>query len=126
MDTTPTSKKQGAPRTTSRLTAAGRVTALYVLVQLISYALLQRSCSASRVGEVWAYGALGPLAAVEAIPRLQYHSWLSNAGFVLGALVVLAAPLTHVTWPRRLTLVASGIGLVVWCVYGLGFSIDHM
>src|SRR5687767_5962690 len=99
VDVTSDRKNTGEPRTISRLGAAGRVAVLYVLVQLISYALLQRSCSPSVAGAVWLYGALGPLAAVEAIPRLQYHSWLSNAGFVLGALLVLAAPLAHVAWP---------------------------
>jgi hypothetical protein len=121
-----TSAEPGPLRTRSRLAAAGRVAVLYVIVQLISYALLLRSCSALVVDEVWLYGALGPLAAFEAIPRFQYHSWLGNAGFVIGALVIFAAPLAHVAWPRRLTLAVSCIALVIWCLYGLGFSIDHM
>jgi hypothetical protein len=102
------------------------VVVLYLAIQGISYVVLQRSCSSYVLGEVWMFGALGPFAAVEAIPRLQYHSLLSNIGFVLVCLTVLVSPFVYVVWPRRTNLVASAIALVIWCVFGLGFSIDHM
>lgn len=113
-------------RPVTHLNALGRVALLYLTVQGISYLLLQQSCSPYVLSEVWLYGALGPLAAVEAIPRFQYHSALSNAGFVILCLTVLALPLAYVVWPRRLTLLVSTVGLAIWYLYGLGFSIHHM
>ena len=103
-----------------------RIAFIYCVVQITSYLVLQRACSPFVVADVWIHGALGPFAIVKALPRFQYHSVLANAGFVLVCLIVLFTPLAYVVRPGRLTLVVSAIGLMVWCVYGLGFSIDHM
>jgi hypothetical protein len=75
---------------------------------------------------MWLHGALGPLAAVEAVPRFQYHSLPGNIAFVAGCLTLLAAPFAYVIRPRRATLFLSLIGLVAWCLFGLGFTINHM
>ena len=110
----------------SRRTALWRVGGAYLLMQVLSYVVLQTSCSPYVVGDMWVHGALGPVAAVEAIPRFQYHSVLGNAGFVAGCLAVAGAPFVHVVWPRPATLAASVVGLVVWWLYGLGLTIHHM
>jgi hypothetical protein len=119
---TASTDRSGVPR----LEALARVCGLYLVVQILSYVCLQRACSAYVLGELWIYGALGPFAAVTAIPRFQYHSLLSNFGFVLVCLTVLASPFAYVAQPRRSTLIVSAVALVIWCVFGLGFSIDHM
>ena len=110
----------------SRVDAFWRVAGLFLLVQGISFVVLQRSCSPYVLGDVWIHGALGPLAAYKAVPPWQYHSALANAGFVMVCGCVFAAPLAYVVRPSRLTSVVSAIGLVIWCIFGLGFSIDHM
>ena len=98
---------------------------LYLIVQLLSYLLLQVSCSYG-VTRLWLYSALGPFAAIEALPRLQYHSLLNNLAFVCAGLIILAAPFAYVLRPRRATMVLSLIGLIVWCLFGLGFTINHI
>jgi hypothetical protein len=110
----------------SRTAALLRLAGLYVAVQVVSYFVLQTSCSPYVLGDLWIHGALGPLAAVEAVPRFRYHSLLSNCGFVLLCVAVLTAPFAHVIWPRRGTMIVSLIGLVVWWLFGLGFTINHM
>lgn len=110
----------------SSLTAAARVGGMYLIVQALSFLLLLRSCSSHVLPGVWTYGALGPLAAVTAIPRVQYHSVLANAGFVLVCLAVLVLPFAYVARPNRGTLAVSALALVVWCIFGLGFSITHV
>jgi hypothetical protein len=99
---------------------------LYLLMQVVSYVVLQASCSPYVLGELWVHGALGPLAGVEAVSRFQYHSWMSDAGFVGVCVLVLIAPLAYVVRPHVVTLVVSGMGLVVWWVFGLGFTIHNM
>lgn len=108
------------------LNALRRVVLLYLVVQFISYVILQQSCSPAVYADVWLHGALGPFAAIKAGPRFQYHSLLSNIGFLLLCLAVLVMPLAYIVRPQRATLVVSVIGLVIWCVFGLGFSINHM
>jgi hypothetical protein len=108
------------------LNALQRVVFLYFVVQLVSYVILQQSCSPSVHSDVWLHGALGPFAAIKAGTRFQYHSLLSNIGFLLVCLAVLVMPLAYIVRPKRATLVVSLIGLVIWCVFGLGFSINHM
>ncbi len=112
--------------TLARSRAFARVAGLYLLIQTISYAVLRTSCSPSTAGDVWLYGAIGPLAAVEAIPRLPSHSVFRNAAFIIWCVVVLVAPFIHVIRPRRWTLVASILALAIWCLFGLGFTIRHM
>lgn len=75
---------------------------------------------------MWLHGSLGPLAAVEAVPRFQYHSLLGNIAFLAGCLTLLAAPFAYVIKPSRATLALSLIGLVAWWLFGLGFTINHM
>jgi hypothetical protein len=99
---------------------------LYLVVQAVSYLVLRTCCSPYVHNDLWVHGALGPLAAVEAIPRFRYHSLLGNLGFVLVCLAVLVAPFAYVVKPRRMTFVASALALVVWCLFGMGFSIRHM
>jgi hypothetical protein len=99
---------------------------MYLALQCISLIILQSACSSPAVGSLWLHGALGPLAAVEAIPRFRYHSLLSNLGFVLACIGILVAPFAYVMWPRRLLLAVSVLGLVVWWLFGLGFTIHHM
>ena len=109
-----------------RQSAATRVLALFVVAQLASFIVVQRGCSEYYQGELWAHGAAGPLAALKAIPRFRYHSVVSNLGFVLLVALLLAAPAAHVIWPRRATLFVSAAALVVWILFGMGMSIDHM
>ena len=78
------------------------------------------------LGQMWTFGALGPLAAVTALPRFQYHSLLGNALFLAFCAAVLAAPFAYAIRPGRWTLILTVIGLMVWCLFGMGFTIDHM
>jgi hypothetical protein len=110
----------------TRARALGRVAMLYLAVQALSYAALQASCSVLDLHDTWFCGVLGPLAAINVVSRFRYHAWVSNAFFAGLCLIILAAPFAYVARPRRATLVVSVIGLVVWCLFGLGFSIDHM
>jgi hypothetical protein len=110
----------------TRVRALGRVAFLFLAVQLASWVILQLSCSELTRGELWRYGALGPLAAVEAIPRFRYHSLLGNAGFVALCLAILGAPFVYAYRPGRATLVWSAVACVVWVLFGLGFSIRHI
>ena len=110
----------------SRRAALWRVALIYLAIQCASFIILQSSCSSRAVGSLWLHGALGPLAAVEAIPRFRYHSLLSNVGFVLACLGILVSPLAYVMWPHRFLLAVSVLGLVVWWLFGLGFTIHHM
>jgi hypothetical protein len=114
--------KESAPRRAALL----RVAALYLAIQAVSYVVLRLCCSPYVHNDLGLHGALGPLAAVEAIPRFRYHSLAGNVGFVLFCLAVLAAPFAHVRWPRRATLVASAVALVVWTLFGMGFAVRHM
>jgi hypothetical protein len=114
------------PNRLSRGTALFRVGAMYLAVQCLSYCFLQTSCSSYALVDLWIHGALGPLAAVEAVPRFRYHSLLSNAAFVALCCAVLAAPFIYVVWPRRIALIASLVGLVVWWLFGLGFTVHHL
>ena len=116
----------GAPKPVQRSAALWRVAAMYLVLQVVSYLVLRMCCSPYVHGDLWLHGALGPLAAVEAIPRFRYHSLPGNLGFVMVCLAVLAAPFAYVLNPRRWTLVASAVGLLVWCLFGMGFSIRHM
>jgi hypothetical protein len=109
----------------SRVRALAIILVLYAGAQLLSFFFLI-SAKPYSAGKMWTFGALGPLAAVTAIPRLQYHSFVSNALFVTFCVVVLAAPFSYAIRPRRLTLAMTVIGLLVWCVFGIGFTIDHM
>lgn len=111
---------------TSRRAAFLRVAALYLAIQAVSYVVLRLCCSPYANIDLWLHGALGPLAAVEAIPRFRYHSLAGNVGFVLACLALLAAPFAHVRWPRRATLVGSGLTLVAWTLFGMGFAVRHM
>lgn len=110
----------------ARSTALLRLGMLYLLVQITSYLMLQSACSPMTRGRIWLYGALGPLAAFDAIPRLQYHSSIRNFVFFLTCIAVLAAPFIYVVRPRLLTLLVSIVALIVWCLFGMGFTIDHM
>lgn len=110
----------------SRTAALLRVAAIYLVVQIASYLFLLESCSRYSLADMWIHGALGPLAAVEAVPRFKYHSLLSNGAFVLGCVAMLVAPFAYVIRPRLVTLIVSAIALIVWCVFGLGLTIDHM
>jgi hypothetical protein len=110
----------------SRRTALWRLAAMYLTVQAVSYLVLQTSCSPYALTDLWVHGALGPLAAVEAIPRFRYHSLLSNAAFVALWCAILALPFVSVVWPRRVTMVVSLLGLIVWWLYGLGFTVHHI
>ena len=110
----------------SRRTALIRVAALYGAIQLASLVVLRLALSEHTFWDVWLRGALGPLAAYEAIPRFRYHSLIGNIAFSLWCLAVLVAPFVHVAHPRRATLVFSVAGLVVWWIFGMAFSIRHM
>jgi hypothetical protein len=110
----------------SRRTALWRVAAMYLAVQGLSYVILQTSCSSYALVDLWVHGALGPLAAVEAVPRFRYHSFLSNAAFLALSGAILGVPFVYVVWPRRVAMVMSLFGLVVWWLFGLGFTIHHM
>ena len=114
------------PGSTQRSTALWRVAALYLAVQAVSYAVLRLCCSPYVNHDLWLHGALGPLSAVEAVPRFRYHSLPGNVGFVLVSLAILVAPFAYVLRPRRITLVASAVALVVWCLFGMGFAVRHM
>lgn len=115
-----------APRPVSRRTALVRVAALYGTIQLASFVVLWLVLSEYTFWGVWLRGALGPLAAFEAIPRFRYHSLPGNIAFSLWCLAVLLAPFAYVARPRRATLAVSVAGLVVWWIFGMGFSIRHM
>lgn len=114
----------GAPMT--RAKALGRVAFLYLMVQLFAWVILRVACSDLVRAELWLYGALGPFAAVEALPRFRYHSILANFGFVALCFAVLVAPFAYAARPGRATLVVSAVALVVWVLFGLGFSVHHM
>ena len=109
----------------SRVKALAIVLVLYATAQLLSFLFLI-SAKPYHAGEMWTFGALGPLAAVTAFPRFKYHSLLSNGFFVACCLLVLAAPFAYAIRPRRWTLVLTVIALLVWCLFGIGFTIDHM
>jgi hypothetical protein len=115
-----------APRPVKPSTALKRVAAMYIGIQALSYLVLQACCSPYASGDLWIHGALGPLAAVEAVPRFRYHSLAGNIGFVMVCVAVLVAPFAYVLRPRRLTLLASAVGLVVWCLFGMGFTVRHI
>jgi hypothetical protein len=66
------------------------------------------------------------IAAVEAIRRFRYHSWLPNAAFPGWSMLMLIAPLAYIVRPTRTMLVISAIALTVWCLFGLGFIVNHM
>jgi NADH:ubiquinone oxidoreductase subunit 3 (subunit A) len=109
----------------SRVRALAIVLVLYACAQLLSFSFLI-SAKPYSAGKMWTFGALGPLAAVTAVPRFQYHSLVGNALFVAFCVLVLAAPLAYAMRPRRWTLAVTVIGLLVWCVFGIGFTIDHL
>jgi hypothetical protein len=109
----------------SRIRAFAIVAVLYASAQLLSFLLLNLA-QPYDVGRMWTFGALGPLAAVTAIPRFQYHSLLGNALFVAFCTVVLAAPFAYAIRPRRWMLGLTVIALLVWCLFGIGFTIDHL
>ena len=113
------------PARPSRVRALAIILVLYACAQLLSFFFLI-SAKPYSAGKMWTFGALGPLAAVTAIPRLQYHSLASNALFVVFCAVVLATPFAYAMRPRLWTLAVTVIGLLVWCVFGIGFTIDHM
>ena len=69
---------------------------------------------------------LGPLAAVTAIPRFQYHTVLGNIGFVLLFIILAALPFLHPYRPRRWTLIISAIAWLIWPWLGFAFTINHM
>lgn len=120
-------RRNAVPRVAvARSTALLRLGMLYLLVQIASYLALQSACSPMTRGRIWLYGALGPLAAFDAIPRLQYHSGIRTAVFFLTCLGILAAPFVYVVRPRLLTLLVSIVALIVWCLFGMGFTIHHM
>ena len=58
---------------------------MYVVVQLLSYVLLQAAWSPYGIGKMWLHGSLGPLAAEEAVPGFQYRLLLGNIAFVADA-----------------------------------------
>lgn len=99
---------------------------MYLAVQALGYIVLRTSFSPYGLNDLWLHGALGPLAAYEVIPRLRYHSLLGNLGFALLCVAVLLMPFVQVVWPRRLTLIVSLIGLIIWWLFGLGFTINHI
>jgi hypothetical protein len=109
----------------SRVRALAIILVLYAGAQLLSFLFLISSMPYS-AGKMWTFGALGPLAVVTAVPRFQYHSLLNNALFVAFCAVLLAAPFAYAIRPRRLTLAVTVIGLLVWCAFGIGFTIDHL
>jgi hypothetical protein len=110
----------------TRSRALGRVAALYLLVQLFSWVILSAACYEGSRAELWGDGALGPLAAVEALPRFRYHSFTGNVFFVRWCCAVAIAPFAYVVRPGRAGLAATGVALVVWVVFGLGFSVRHV
>ncbi len=69
---------------------------------------------------------LGPLAAVTAVPRFQYHTLLGNMGFVLLFLILAGLPFLHPYHPRRWTLIVSAIAWLLWPWLGFAFTINHM
>jgi hypothetical protein len=103
-----------------------RVLTMYFVVQLASLMIVHQGCSSYEQVEFWTHGVLGPLAAIKVVPRFRYDSLLPTAGFVLLAAALLVAPAVHVLWPRRATLIVSAVALVVWVLFGMGLSIDHM
>lgn len=109
----------------SRTRALAVVLALYAAAQLLSFLFLL-STKPYHLEQMWTFGALGPLAAVTAIPRFRYHSLLSNAIFLAFCAMVLAAPFAYALRPRWWTLALTLVGLMVWCLFGIGFTIDHM
>ena len=113
------------PGPVSRVQALAIVAALYASAQLLSFLFLT-SAQPHDIARMWTFGALGPLAAVTAIPRFRYHSFVSNSLFVVFCAVVLIAPFAYAVRPRRWTLVVTVVGLLVWCLFGIGFTIDHM
>ena len=113
------------PARPSRVRALAIVAVLYASAQLLSFLFLL-SMKPYHLGQMWTFGALGPLAAVTAIPRFQYHSLAGNALFLAFCSLVLIAPFAYALRPRRWTLVLTVIALLVWCLFGIGFTIDHM
>ena len=113
------------PARPSRFRALAVILSLYAAAQLLSFLLLI-STKPYHVGRMWTFGALGPLAAVTAVPRFQYHSIPGNALFVALCAVVLAAPFAYAIRPGRWTLGLTVVGLLVWCLFGIGFTIDHL
>lgn len=109
----------------SRARALAVVLALYAAAQLLSFLLLL-SMKPYHLEQMWTFGALGPLAAVTAVPRFQYHSLPGNAMFVAFCAMVLATPFAYAIRPRWWTLALTVVGLMVWCLFGIGFTIDHM
>lgn len=101
-----------------------------VIVWLISEAFA--------VGVLWSVGLLrftmeqilctlaGPLAAVTAIPRFQYHSLFANTLFVLGFAALAALPFLHCWYSRRWTVVLSVLAWMSWPWLGFLFTIHHL
>lgn len=122
---TPLSYSWSMPASPSRVRALAIVLVLYACAQLLSFGFLI-SAKPHHIGRMWTFGALGPLAAVTAVPRFQYHSLASNALFAVVCALVLIAPFAYAIRPRRWTLAVTVIGLLVWSLFGIGFTIDHM
>jgi hypothetical protein len=68
----------------------------------------------------------GPFAALTAIPRFQYDSLWGNIGFVLVFLLLAASPFLHPSYPKRWTLILSGMAWLLWPWIGFMFTINHM
>jgi len=68
----------------------------------------------------------GPFNVLGRLDRLKYHSFLSNAGFLLFCTTVAVLPFIHWKYPRRGTLALAAAGSVLWALIGAGFSIRHM
>jgi hypothetical protein len=110
----------------TRASALRRVAVLYLFAQLFAWVSLQAACSEPMRAGLWRYAALGPLAAVLAIPRFRYHSLLGNLGFVALCVALLVAPFAYAVRPGRVGLAVSVVALAVWVLFGLGFSVHHM
>jgi hypothetical protein len=69
---------------------------------------------------------IGPLAAITAIPRFQYHALFPNVGFVLLFLVLAVLPFLHPYHPKRWTLIVSAMAWLLWPWLGFILTINHL
>jgi len=111
---------------TTRRAALIRIAIIYGAIQLASFVVLWLALSEYTFWDVWLRGALGPLAALEAIPRFRYHSLVGNIAFSLWCLAVMLVPFAYAVRPPRATLIGGVAGRVGWWIFGMGFSVRHM
>ena len=110
----------------SRKHALARCVGIFTGVQALAGILVWRGFSEYVRGRLMLHVLLGPLNVFDRLDRLKYHSFLSNAGFLLLCAAVAVLPLIHWRYPRRSTLVLAVLGSLLWALFGAGFSIRHM